>query len=584
VYHPEDFLSKFIHRFRGAAILCAFATLVCELISRPFTTMNVCDDGPYIRMAQTFANTGHIVYNGWAATMMVSQIYLAQPFIKLFGYSFTSVRMSTLPLALITAFFFHRTLVRTGSSERDATLATLAVVISPMYLLLSVTFMTDISGLLGITLCLYGCVRAMQASADRAAIAWICFALASSAVFGTSRQITWLGDLVMVPCTLLLLRSRKRVALAGVAATAVGFLFIAGCMHWLARQSYVVSVPLIVRPFPKRIALKHLSYIILEIPFLVLPVIAGFIPCIFKSRRYTRFLLLAALVAYVGIAFHGLQFANPILHLEPTAGVPGSWVTIYGVFTGLPRPPVLLHTNILIVLTILSIGGLLGVVAVVLQARDVRPSPQPSAGDHLSWKQLGILFVPFSLAYLILLAAAAGTTHAIYDRYVIELLGPTIIVLLRLYRERVQPRLPFTSVLLVLVVGAYGVIATHNNFALDRARVALADELHASGIPFTAIDGGWDYNIDTELQYSNHLNDPRIRVPADAYVVPSPAAPCYSHGVWHELTPHLHAVYGISFLPDFCYGRSQFAPVQYRRWPLLTPINLYAVRYAPSAR
>jgi hypothetical protein len=402
------------------------------------------------------------------------------------------------------------------------------------------------------------------------------------AVFGTSRQIAWLGDLVMVPSTVWLLRSRRRIVLAGIAATAVGLLFILGCMHWLAKQPYIIPEPLIVRPFPTHEALRQLSYIVLEIPFLVLPVIAVFLPRIFKSRARIRFLLLGALLAYVVIASLSRNRANPILHLEPTAASAGSWVTVFGVFTTVPGAPIILHVGTLIVLTIVCLGGLLGVIAVVLQARGAKSSSPPA--DGLSWKQLGILLLPFSAAYLMVLVAAVGTTLTIFDRYAIGLFGPTMIVLVRLYQERVRRSLPLATVLLILVMGAYGIIVTHNTFALDRARVDLASELHSKGVPFTSIDGHWDYNLDTELENSNHINDRRIKIPADAFVTPPPVPSGSCKVFWNERTPHIQAVYGISFSPDSCYGRAPFAPVQYRPWPLRIPINLYSVRYAPPDR
>lgn len=574
---------KSVHKFHGAA-LCAFAMMFCDLISKPFTTMNVCDDGPYILMARTLARTGHVVYNGWAAAMIISQIYLAQPFIKLFGYSTTSVRMSTLLLAMATAFVFQRTLVRTGSSERNATLGTLAVVISPLYLMLSATFMTDITGLFATTLCLYGCVRTVRASSDRSAILWLCFAVITCALFGTSRQIAWLGNFVMVPSTLWLLRSRSRVLFAGALATAASWLFILGCMHWLARQPYAVPVPLFSKPFHVHIAIRELSYIILEIPFLTLPVIAVFAPRIFRTRPQIRFLLLAVLTAYVVIAT--LLRADPFafIRLEPTAGYPGpgSLVTSLGVYTGLYYIPIFIRTRTLVVVTILCIGGLLGLIAVLLQSRHAKASPSPTSNGP-SWKQLGILLLPFSIVYLLLLAFASGTTRFIFDRYVIELLGPAMIVLIRLYQERVRPSLPLASALLVIIMAAYGVIVTHNTFALDRARVDLANQLHALGIPYTSIDGNWDYNFDTELANSDHINNPLIKVPANAYVPPPPTPPGHCETFWLDRTPHVHPVYGISFRPDYCYGLAPFAPVQYHPWPFRPPINLYAVRMAPPA-
>jgi hypothetical protein len=544
--------------------------------------MNVCDDGPYIRMAQTFANTGHIVYNGWGAAMMAAQLFLGAVFVKFFGPSTTSVRMSTLLLAAVSAFVLHHTLVRTGSSERNATLGTLAVVLSPLYLMLSFTFMNDIAGFFTMTLCLYGCVRAIQASSDSSAIGWICFAVFTCAVFGTSRQIAWLGDLIMVPSALWLLRSRSRVLLAGIVATALALLFILGCTRWLGHQPYAVAVPLIVRPFP-HIPLKLVSYIVLEIPFLLLPVVAAFIPCIFRSRPYTRPLLLAALVAYLLIAYFARGAANPILRLEPTAGNLGM-VNVYGLYEGgVTDPHPIVGPVTLIVLTAVCIGGLLGVIAVALRAHGAKSSPQ-TAADALSWKQLGFLLLPFSIAYLIFLVVAAATVHDIFDRYAIGLLGPTMIVLVRLYQEQVQPNLPLATVLLIIIMAVYGISITHNTFALDRARVDLANELYSNGVPFTSIDGGWDYNLDTELRYSDHINDPRIRVPANTYIIPPPAPPGYCEGFWHDRTPHVQAIYGVSFDPNHCYGRAPFAAVQYRSWPFGTPVNLYAVRYAPPGQ
>ncbi len=54
--------------------------------------------------------------------MMASQLYLGAAFIKLFGFSCTTVRMSTLLTGVVMAFAIQRTLIRTGISERNATI------------------------------------------------------------------------------------------------------------------------------------------------------------------------------------------------------------------------------------------------------------------------------------------------------------------------------------------------------------------------------------------------------------------------------------------------------------------------------
>jgi hypothetical protein len=44
-----------------------------------------------------------------------------------------------------------------------------------------------------------------------------------NAIFGTVRQVAFLGVLLMVPCTLWLLRKRKKIIPAGIAACAAGY-------------------------------------------------------------------------------------------------------------------------------------------------------------------------------------------------------------------------------------------------------------------------------------------------------------------------------------------------------------------------
>jgi hypothetical protein len=574
----EEHMQRLL-RFRAPAVFCALAMVVCELMSSPYTTAGLCDDAMYIRMAKTLADTGHIVYNGWGAGMMVSQLYLGAAFIKLFGFSFTTVRMSTLLVAGVTAFVLQRTLVRAGVRERNATIGTLAVVLSPVYLMISATFMTDISGTFAIVVCLYGCLRALQASTDRSTIAWLCFAVATNALWGSSRQIAWLGVLVMVPCTLWLLRSRRRVLLAGAATTFAGAIFILACLHWLKIQPYTVPVPLLSNNFSIKLADHQLGAFLLDVPFLLLPIVATFLPEVRKCRPRTVFALATVLVAYILIALHHNGIGYGIVRLEPTSG---DWVNVHGIYGGIylhGSMPIFLNIPTQVLLTVLALGGVLGIAAVTARAR--RPVSFEKPATSPSWKQLSFLLVPFTVAYILLLIVATGTTNFIFDRYGIGLFPAVLIVLIRCYQERVQPRLPLASAILVAVFAVFGIVITHNNFAIERARVALANELHAHGVPDTSIDNGWEYNLDVELQHANHINLPLIQYPANAYVptTPLPAGTCDM--LWPERTPHIRPLYAIAFNPNACYGLAPFTPVHYSRWPY-APGTLYVVRALPA--
>jgi hypothetical protein len=75
---------QLVRKLRLSAVFCALAVLVCELVSRPYTTMGVCDDLSYILIARKVAETGKIFYNGPTTPFLGWQLYLGALFIKLF--------------------------------------------------------------------------------------------------------------------------------------------------------------------------------------------------------------------------------------------------------------------------------------------------------------------------------------------------------------------------------------------------------------------------------------------------------------------------------------------------------------------
>ena len=125
-------------RFRSSpALSCALAVLVASLIGGSYAAMGICDDGPYILVAKNLAATGHIHYNGWSAAMLCWQLYLGAALIKLFGFSYTTVRISTLLVSMAAAFLLQRILVRcsvcreTPSSEPSPSSSRRSISCSP---------------------------------------------------------------------------------------------------------------------------------------------------------------------------------------------------------------------------------------------------------------------------------------------------------------------------------------------------------------------------------------------------------------------------------------------------------------------
>lgn len=565
---------------RMPALGCALALLFCVLVCHPIAEIGISDDWSYIKSAQVLAQTGHVVYNGWATAMVGWQLFLGALFAKLFGSSFTAIRTSTMLVALATAFLTQRTLVRTGINSRNATIGTLALVLSPLFLPLAVTFMTDIGGLFCIVLCLYACLRALQAGCERTQLAWLAFAALSNTLLGTARQIAWLGALIMVPSTVWLLRRRPHVVFAGILLYTFSVMCIFCAFRWFSHQPYSQPEPLIPGPLGRSLLYQiglHLCTSFFEWAMFLLPILIVFAAGISFHDRRTRDLLILG-GAFCVIAGFFVCIFDPSSLGALIAPYAGDFVTQNGLVDGAPilgvRPLVLTP----LLRTILTAAVLFGLNCFVVFALsksqiarfDDRPSPN-------SWSNLLVLVVPYLLGYLTLLVPRSSQSF-LFDRYLLPLLFVGSVLLLRFFQDWVQPKLPSASIAITLFYAAYAVTGTHDAFALYRAKAAAIAELRLAGIPDASIDGGFEHNGMTQIDRFGYMNDPRIRVPVKVYVPYKSPFPDECEPYLAPLTPAVVPGYSLSFDPAACGGPSGFAPVSYYNWLGLRTVSLYIVR------
>ena len=86
---------------------------------------------------------------------MPSQAYWGALFARLFGYSFSSLRVSTLVLAAFGLIAFYQLAKEHGLDDIQAGLLTLGLLASPLVLRTSFTFMTDVPFLACLLIALY---------------------------------------------------------------------------------------------------------------------------------------------------------------------------------------------------------------------------------------------------------------------------------------------------------------------------------------------------------------------------------------------------------------------------------------------
>jgi len=571
-------------------IACAATLLVCYFVIQPYAAIGYADDWSYIKTAQVLAQTGHIVYNGWAAPMLGWQLYFGALFIKLFGFSFTAVRFTTVIEAVWTTFLLQRTFVRAGLNSWNATLATTVFVFSPAYFPLAFTFLTDISGVLCIVTCLYMCLRALDAGTDNAAMIWISLAAVVNALGGTARQIAWLGVLVMVPCTLWLLRRRRRVLIAGSLSWLAGTGFVAAAMQWFAAQPYTIPTS----PVPGKIGVASLKYMVHQampsavlLTRLSLPVLLMFTASLRGWKIRTAAVLGAGFLCFLPQGFDRLNAKGEVTS-------PASYFFGYDTESPLQKLNEIATRAIHLpnhdlfgsLLTALSLLGILGLAVFIFLRMPERPLTRATV-DSISWGRLGMVLGPFSAAYIAVLALYSLHNAAIFGRYLLPLLVVLLLLLARCYQQVLNVRLPWACGLLVMIVAAFDVVATHDDFVWFRANATAIREIRSGGVRATAILGPWEYLGWTQIEGAGYINHSAIRIPQGAYKPHLP--PAYLANCDPDLdfilpaVPAIDPAYAVTPDPGWCGGKVAFPPVLYRTWIAPRANWIYPVKLPPAA-
>ena len=551
-----------LSRQRGG-LLCAFLAALCLLATYPVLEMGTNDDWSYIRTAFDLARTGHLIYNGGATAMLGWQVYWGALFIKFFGFSFLAVRLSTVPLAAASAYVLYQILTWFGVNTRNAVLGTLTMVLSPLFIPMATTFMSDIPGYLMILVSIYSCLRAVDAKKSQTAIAWLAIATAVSVIGGTGRQIVWLGALVMVPSTAWLLRRKQGVIAATALLWAGTLVAILVTLHWFSQQPYALAEKFVDERFHWHLLVDLAQQVrdsLLTVLLVVFPVLTAYLSAFRTVPKKIAIGVFIFAILLITLRFHGsheLLLAPWLPNMITEYGVLGN-----GALENLGTKPVVLGFTTRLVITL----ALFIAASVTAASIFSRSGDAPAKKLVPSWSVLAVLLGPFTLAYVVLLMPRA-VFFVTNDRYLIPVIALLLIPLVRFYQERVREQVPGFSFVVLGLFTAYGVASTHDYFATNRARLRAAENIRNSGVPRTAIQGGWEYDSWTQLQVAGCVNDWRIEHPPNAYheIPPSKLEkPCRFW--WSRYTPTVTPRFFVVFSEMKCLAPSSFAPVSYRTW------------------
>lgn len=454
------------------------------------------DDWSYAKAAFTLARTGELRLSGWGVMSLVGQLYLAQPWLALFGRSHGTLHLATSAFGVV-ALACTYALARRLMERLPAALATVGIAALPGLVPLSVSFETDVPAYALSVLALLVGARAVERHHPGLLLTSVAIGL----VGGSIREVA-----LAAPAAVLLtalgggLREPSRARLAGV--------FVVGVL-----SAAVVGAFLLWRPglpgsqsLPHTLSLRNAAGSGVSIGFTLALYLSPILPLLpwrsLAGGQRWRSAAVAGSTAVFGIL--AISRGHPLL--LPSA-VP--WARAGPAVMSLGVEPTLAPGSV----ALLQVLALLAAAAfAALVAASLGGGPRRVA-DVADQPPVVLLLWVFGV-----LAALGAVAHAfvggpVFDRYLFPVALPVVVLMLRGCRPS-RLRLAGTGVALGLAVGV-GTAASLLGATAQAARYELAMRAVAEGLPPTAVDGGFEWVAD-------HSPDPAFTAAASGWAHPSP--------------------------------------------------------------
>jgi len=353
----------------------------------------------------------------------------------------------------------------------------------------------------------------------------------------------------MVPSTGWDLRKRRGALLVSFLLWIGSLAAVICCMQWFARQPYSVPDSILGLRTSESLFLRTFFFMLGEVLCLAMvtfPLTVSWLPRLRRIKGNDLAAIAVVLLAWTTVqwTFHWtLPWIQNVILFEFATP---SFTTFM-----LPIPGCLLVSAVLVA-AILTLF--------VSSPIDLHPSSLRS--NSAFW-----ILAPYSLAYFALLLPRAMQAAA-FDRYALGLMPAAVVFFIGLHQRTVAPNLPASSIVTLGLFALLAIAGTHDSFAGQRARLAAIDEIRASGVPRTAIQGGFEYDGWTQLEFGGHIDDPRIKIPSGAYKpdarIPQVAMACLLD--FASCTPAVQPKYSVVPGREPCPEPGTFPPVEFHAW------------------
>jgi dolichyl-phosphate-mannose-protein mannosyltransferase len=441
------------------------------------------DDWSYSRVALHLYETGDIQLTGWGPMTLVGHLLWAYPFMAIFGPSLEVLHWSTAvagAIGLLAAFAVLRRLL----PPRLALFGTAVVAMVPAYGILTTSYMTDITGFAAQMVCLALGLAALDAKGKRR-LALLAGSLAVGVLAFAVRD-TGIAAPIAVLVSHLIAARRRGVSLPHVLwPLAVLLVSAVAVLAWRRGFSGLETFYGNGKLSGRSVFALGQGYFALALALLPALAIGA------RPLWRERFRPASAAGTAAGCAVAALVVLWEIRHHEPLqlpsgeyfgrSFRPGSEVALADL------PPAFLPGAVWAAIDLLALLG--GVLLAISLARVARAALERSRWRHADGAILVVVI--YGALYGAALIYNTATGGPLFERHLLPLAVPLLVVLLWVFRSRGVPRSArLTAAATFAVLAALSVVSVVHETAYRGAEWKVGEEAVAGGTPVADVDAG----------------------------------------------------------------------------------------------
>ncbi len=477
------------------------------------------DDWSYLVTLFRWVDTGRMEFNNWVSMSLIGQLWIAAPIAAIWGHAITIVQIQTACLGAIGLLCVLSLGRRLGLSWSLAALVPLTIAVSPLWMVLTTTYMTDVPSFTFSLAALLIATVALQRRPISMPLFLLAIAVATYSVLIRQYAIVPLIAIIIAGLISTIASKRRGATIAVLIGFTISFLVLIVFFIWWSHVPGPKSIaPHTPNDHQIRVTfLKGAGFARLA-GLLLAPVLIYSGPIRIVKRSYSSSKALSLLIALGAILWQAVTATRYL-----SSQFVGNYVIRDGALSiaVLPgkRPdviPGMLWNLCVVASSILAVALLVAIVPAVVETWGKIKSRSLLKSDPLI-SMLGLTIIGFVTSYSI--AMILGVQ--VYDRYALPAIPIIAVLLLRgADQSPKRSRIICTAGMLIALL-ALGTSFAIDSASFDGGRWRLADQIaHENGWKPIKVNGGFEWvNFHRGKRGTADSRANSIKVLADGSVV-----------------------------------------------------------------